>query len=176
MNEKTENHRTISENKKILSALKILPFVFALHNVEEAWYISRYEQAALTPLVITPFQFIIAVSLFTLLGFALVYGEKYYPSPQTYLYTVTGFSGMLFLNTFFPHILSAIFLSSYTPGIITAVLLILPCTTLILWEIFKGNYLTDKQLISTILIGGAAGIGFVTLFLGIGYIFSVYIY
>lgn len=160
------------ENKKVQLALKILPFVFALHNLEEAWYISRYEQAALTPVAVSPSQFIVAVSLFTILGFVLVYGKKYYPGPRTYLYTVVGFSGMLFLNTFFPHILSVILLHSYTPGIITAVILILPCTAFILWKVFKGNYLTNRQLLLTVFLGGITGIGLVALFLGIGYIFS----
>lgn len=163
----------MNSERKMNTAVKILPFVFALHNAEEAWTINRYPNQAI-PLHdnVAPAQFIVAVLLFTILGFVLVFGKKIYPSNKSYQYAVTGFSGMLFLNSFFPHILSAIILRSYTPGLISATVLLLPLTSYILRQIYKSQSFSKKQLIATILSGGAIGLVLVFLFLWIGFIFT----
>lgn len=155
----------------LVSYLKGLPFVFALHNFEEAWHICYSEQIIQMPFMVSPTQFIIAVSLFTILGFVLVFGRRFYPDNRSYQYAVTGFSGMLLLNSFFPHILSAIYFRCYTPGLITASLFILPLTAYILWQVYKSQLFSKKQLVATILSGGMIGFVLVFLFLGIGYLF-----
>lgn len=162
----------MDNNRKISLLIKILPFAFTLHNIEEAWPICNSEPVIRSPFVVDPVQFIIAVSLFTVLGFVLVFGEKFYPTNRNYQYAVTGFSGMLFLNSFFPHILLAIIFRSYMPGLITAIVLLLPLTTYILWQIYKSRPFSKKQLITTILSGGMIGLVLVFLFLGIGFIFA----
>ncbi|MDR0682184.1 MAG: HXXEE domain-containing protein [Dysgonamonadaceae bacterium] len=102
-----------------------------MHNFEEAWTIcmGTFE---FNPFIVSNIQFVIAVSLFTILGFILVFGKNLYRSQKYYQYAITGFAGMLFLNTFFPHILSAFYFRTYMPGFITALILILPLTSLIL--------------------------------------------
>lgn len=149
--------------------IKCLPFAFALHNAEEAWHIATTEHAIQSPLVVDPLQFIIAVSLFTILGFGLIFCEKLYPTNRSYQRIIIGFAGMLFLNSFFPHILSAIVLRSYTAGLITSLFLLLPLTTYILRKSYK--LFSKKQFVGIVLTGGVVGIILVFMFLGIGYLF-----
>lgn len=156
-----------------LKAVKILPFAFAVHNFEEAWTICDKGFMHYNPLVVNAMQFIVAVSLFTILGFILVFGKKFYKSAKHYQYAVTGFSGMLFLNVFFPHVFSAIYLQNYTPGLISASTIIFPLSGSILWRIFKSKIFTNMQFAKIIFFSGIAGIVLVAVFLGIGYFFSV---
>jgi hypothetical protein len=154
------------------NSIKILPFVFALHNFEEAWAIFNAGTFEHNPFVVNSNQFIIAVALFTVLGFVLVFKKKIYRNKKYYQYATTGFTGMLFLNAFFPHILAMICFRTYIPGFITALILILPLTGFILWNIFQSKTLSNKQFIMTVLSGGIAGIVLVAVFLGIGYVVS----
>jgi hypothetical protein len=126
------------------SLIKYLPFVFALHNFEEAWAICNTGKFELNKFVVSSNQFIIAVSLFTILGFVLVFGKKLYRDQKYYQYTILGFTGMLFLNAFFPHILSVIYFRTYMPGSITALTLILSATSFILWKIFQSKIFSNK--------------------------------
>lgn len=160
------------KKKKARIAVQALPFVFALHNIEEAFFMGKPELGPQMPMIVSSQQFIIAVSLFTVLGFMLVFGRRFYPSPQSYRYAVIAFSGMLFLNSFLPHILSALFLNAYTPGLLTASLLVLPLTTYILWEIKQSHWFSGKQMTAAILLGGVCGFVLVFLFLGIGSLFT----
>lgn len=162
----------MNRDKNLAIAEKCLPFAFTLHNFEEAWCICQAGPVIRTPWHVNPTQFIIAVSLFTALGFALVFGKKYYPNPGSYLFVMTGFSGALFLNSFFPHILSTLYFRTYMPGVITAALLLLPLTSYILIQISKLRIYTRKQMAGIALLGGIAGIVLIALFLGIGYVFS----
>ncbi len=152
--------------------IKIVPFAFAVHNIEEAWAFCNTSQTNQNPFVANATQFIIAVSLFTILGFVLVFGKKLYKNEKHYQYAITGFSGMLFLNVFFPHVLSAVYLQSYSPGLISAVILILPLTGFLLWKFIQSNRFSTKQFVLTILSGAIAGIVLVFVFLGIGYLLT----
>jgi hypothetical protein len=135
--------------------INLLPFAFVVHNFEEAWTIY------------TP-QFIVAVGLATLLGFAVVFWRGY----RGWKYVVTAFVGALFLNVFFPHVLSAIWYGRYMPGLISAVVLILPLTSAILWKICKADWFPPRRFLLTILLGGASGIALVAAFQGAGYLFD----
>jgi hypothetical protein len=117
---------------KYLRIIRYLPFAFMAHNIEEAVAIGNTKNLIFNAHIANTNQFVIATSLFIILGFALVFGKKMYRNQRSYEYAITGFSGMLFLNSFFPHILSAMYFRMYTPGVITAVVLILPLTTIIL--------------------------------------------
>jgi hypothetical protein len=156
---------------KDLKIIRYLPFAFMAHNIEEAVAIGNTKNLIFNAHINTT-QFVIATSLFTILGFALVFGKKKYRSQRSYEYAITGFSGMLFLNAFFPHILSAVYFGTYTPGVITAVALILPLTTIILRKAYQSKEFSNNRFFITILSGGIAGLILVAVFLGIGYIFN----
>ena len=55
----------MNKEKKLSLAVKILPFAFAFHNIEEALYVSSPKSPLQTLFTVSPIQFIVAVSLFT---------------------------------------------------------------------------------------------------------------
>jgi len=149
--------------------ISLLPILFMLHNIEEVIAIHFMNDIHFLSAIHHISQFIIAVLLFTILGFIVVFWKSIYKTNTQYQYIVLGFTGMLFLNSFFPHILSAIYFRRYTPGLITAFFLILPFTGFILWKFHHLKiFPTGKELI-TIFTGGIIGILLVFIFLGIGY-------
>lgn len=156
---------------KDLRIIIYLPFAFMAHNIEEAVAIGNTKNPIFNAHINTT-QFVIATSLFTILGFVLVFGKKMYRTQISYEYAITGFSGMLFLNAFFPHILSAVYFKTYTPGVISAVALILPITSIILWKTYQSKEFSNNRFFITIVSGGIAGLILVAVFLGIGYLFS----
>jgi len=150
--------------------ISILPFAFAIHNLEEAISMENWTKSIPSKVhpKVTTAQFSIAVGLFTVLGFLITLARNYYPSNEIYLLFVSGFAGMLFLNTFFPHLLATIYLKKYAPGVITGVLINLPLTILILWLVYKLQIISNLQLGLSILIGGLTGAILAFLFLKIG--------
>lgn len=156
---------------KDLKIIRYLPFAFMAHNIEEAVAIGNTKNLIFNAHINTT-QFVIATSLFTILGFALVFGKKMYRNERSYEYAITGFSGMLFLNAFFPHILSAVYFRTYTPGVITAVALILPLTSIILSKTYQSKEFSNNRFLITIVSGGIAGLILVAVFLGIGSLFN----
>lgn len=159
-------------NKQLTCIIKYLPLAFMVHNIEEAIAVGNTTNPIFKAHIDNINQFIIAVLLFTILGFIVVYGKKLYKNQRYYEYAVTGFSGMLFLNAFFPHILSSVYFRTYTPGLITVVVLILPITSIILWKTYQMKIFSAKQFPIAIISGGIVGILLVAVFLGIGYLFS----
>jgi len=157
---------------KDLRIIRYLPFAFMAHNIEESVAIGNTENPIFNAHIANTTQFVIATSLFTILGFALVFGKKMYRNQRSYEYAIIGFSGMLFLNAFFPHILSAVYFGTYTSGVITAVALILPLTTIILRKAYQSKEFSNNRFFITIVSGGIAGLILVSVFLGIGSLFN----
>lgn len=145
--------------RKLRFLIRTLPVVFLLHNVEEV--ITMEQWSDVTSRFITDpastEQFAIAVGIFSVLGFIVVFGRKLYKSERTYDYVITGFSGMLLLNVFIPHLIGAIYLGTYTPGLITGVLLNLPLSLSILKLLEQLQRLTIKQIILSVITGGVTG-------------------
>lgn len=162
-------------NKKLSFSVKLLPFAFTIHNCEELWAISILENNFGSPFLVSNLQFAIAVGLFSILGFVLVFGKRLYRNNNQYSYAVLGFAGMLFLNSFFPHILSAILFKTYTPGCISAFFIILPLTSYILIKMYKLKMFPITKFIKSIICGAIIGLILVFIFLGIGYLFTKFL-
>ena len=150
--------------------ISILPFAFALHNIEEVFGMEKWTKSipSFIHQPVTTRQFAIAVGLFTLLGFVIILTKNYYQTEMQYLYMVSGFAGMLFLNVFIPHLIATIYLKKYAPGAITGLLINLPLTTIILCTIIKSQKLTIIQVSISVIIGGIIGIVLAFSFLKIG--------
>ena len=161
--------KLLQEKNSIPRLVKLLPIVFMIHNAEEVFAIYKSKGYLLGLYPIGSFQFLVAASLFTILGFVVIFCKNLYRTPKQYLATALGFSGMLFLNVFFPHIISAIYYKAYTPGLISAVLLILPLTGVILWRTHKSKRVSTQKLLIAIALGGVIGVALVFCFLSIGY-------
>jgi hypothetical protein len=149
-------------------AIFILPFAFLLHNAEELYALANGWSPIDVPYSVSSFA--VAVLLFSILGFILVFRERLYKRVKQYCYTMTGFAGMLFLNAFIPHITLSIAILSYTPGLITAVVLLLPLSVVVLRNIRESATITGKGFIRAILMGGITGALLIPIFLGFGYL------
>jgi Na+(H+)/acetate symporter ActP len=148
----------------------ILPYAFVLHNLEELISMEKWSKSipkSIHPPVTTA-QFSVAITLFTLLGFVVVLSKDYYPSEEIYILFVSGFAGMLFLNTFFPHLIATIYLRKYAPGVITGLLINTPLTAIILWLIYDNQLISNLQITLSVLIGGFTGATLAFFFLKIG--------
>lgn len=150
--------------------IRLLPFAFMLHNFEEVLGMEKWTKS-IPPYIhkpVTTLQFLIAITLFSALGFAVVFSENIYPSQITYSLVIAGFAGMLFLNVFIPHLFATIYLKKYAPGLFSALILNLPLTALILLKIHQFGILSPTQLILAVLGGGIVGVGLAYVFLEIG--------
>jgi hypothetical protein len=111
---------------------------FSLHNIEEALWLPQWSQNATRfhkPVSNNEFHF--AVIMVTAIGYLFtfqyfVFGSTYAIAKFAYL----GFILMMVFNTFFPHILSTIYLKKYAPGTLTALLLNFPIGHKLNWFSF----------------------------------------
>lgn len=152
----------------------ILPFAFAIHNLEEIFGMEKWTKSipSFIHSPVTTKQFGIAVGLFTFLGFAIIFTRNFYPTEKLYLLVVTSFAGMLFLNVFFPHLIATIYLKKYAPGIVSGLLINIPLTTLIFITIVNLEKLTVIEICFSAIIGGLIGIALAFTFLKIGKILT----
>lgn len=161
--------------KKSLKLLTcMLPFVFLMHNIEEAWVMEKWINitSGYPLLPFTAKQFVIAAGLFSILGFIIVYARKLYKTEEQYATIIAGFSGMILLNILISHLMGVIYLGTYTPGLITALIPGLPLSFFILFLIYKLDILHLKQILLSTLAGGGVGMLLIFLFLQTGKLFA----
>ncbi len=153
----------------------ILPFAFALHNFEEVLGMEKWTKSipSFIHKPVTTRQFGIAVILFTILGFVVTFSKDLYQTEKYYYLMITGFSGMLLLNVFFPHLLAVIYLRKYAPGIITGLLINLPLTITILLLIKDSKILSQEQILFSVIVGGIIGIFLAFVFLKVGKLLNI---
>lgn len=138
--------------------IKLLPFVFTFHNLEEIIFIENQPSNNFlksSTFNTTQVEFVFAAIVFSIIGFILVFGLK---RSKHYPLIINAFSGALFLNSFFPHILSSIIFRAYTPGVVTAIILIIPTTGFILKNNYQDTNITKKQFFVSIAYGVVVGI------------------
>jgi len=128
--------------------LWLVPVFFMLHNLEEAPFMERWSKRL--PLKINPIlstrQFVIAVTLLTLIGFLVTYlGVEYLHNSTGYL-IVMEMQTILLFNAFIPHIGSMIRFRMYSPGVMTATLITLPFSFYLFHRALTENMIIWKQL------------------------------
>jgi len=127
--------------------LWLVPIFFALHNLEEAPSMEKWSKRL--PLKIHPKfttrQFVIAVTVITLAGFALTYVGVEYLANRTGYLLVLGMQAILLVNAFIPHLATTIRFRMYSPGVITAVLITLPFSFYLFRRAFEENILSWSQ-------------------------------
>ncbi|MBL0265058.1 MAG: HXXEE domain-containing protein [Leptospiraceae bacterium] len=126
---------------------------FSLHNIEEALWLPQWSQNILAFINQCQIMNFFAVIMVTAIGYLFtfqyfVFGSTYAIAKFAYL----GFILMMVFNTFFPHILSTIYLKKYAPGTLTALLLNFPIGSYLIFK--EIHSLEDLQflLISTAVI------------------------
>jgi hypothetical protein len=131
-------------------------FGFTLHNIEEALWLpgwSKHAKKFHPPVEKNAFHF--AVIVVTIFGYLVTVLDFYTASPGSlFNYIFLGFVGMMGINTFLPHVAATIILRKYSPGLITAVLLNLPLSSIILFEYISININIYYLVLSVVLISG----------------------
>jgi hypothetical protein len=107
---------------------------FTLHNLEEAIWLPKWSEAAKKyhrPVESNPFIF--AVIVITVFGYLLTAGDILLGrNVEMIRYIYLGFIGMMGVNAIFPHLVSTIMLKRYAPGLMTALLLNLPVSLVLI--------------------------------------------
>lgn len=116
-------------------ALKLIFLLgFTIHNIEESIWLPEWSKHAKKfheP--VERNQFIFAVIIVTIIGYLVTVAEIIDNTPGSiFTYIYLGFIGMMGLNTILPHLAATILLKKYAPGLITALLLNLPLSIIII--------------------------------------------
>jgi len=122
-------------NDNITIALKLIFLLgFTIHNLEESIWLPEWSKHAKKfheP--VERNQFIFAVIIVTMIGYLVTVAEIIDNTPgSVFSYIYLGFIGMMGLNTILPHLAATILLKKYAPGLITALLLNLPLSIIII--------------------------------------------
>jgi len=122
-------------NDSITLALKLIFLLgFTIHNIEESIWLPEWSKHAKKfheP--VERNQFIFAVIVVTIIGYLVTVAEIVDNTPGSiFTYIYLGFIGMMGLNTILPHLAATILLKKYAPGLITALLLNLPLSIIII--------------------------------------------
>lgn len=122
-------------NDSITLSLKLIFLLgFTIHNIEESVWLPEWSKHAKKfheP--VERNQFIFAVIVVTIIGYLVTAAEIINNTPgSVFTYIYLGFIGMMGLNTILPHLVATILLKKYAPGLITALLLNLPLSIIII--------------------------------------------
>lgn len=138
-------------------ALTFLTAAFILHNAEEAF---TMPQQTVSPDSIIPLptysEFLLAVSLLTIAVVAAYLLAMKTKRQRLFLFISATLSVSMLFNAFIPHISAAIYTLQYTPGLVTAVLLNLPLSSLVIARI-KPLFLNTRQMTTIMAYGFATG-------------------
>ena len=115
-----------------------LPVAVTLHNLEEAiWLPSAAKQFDMLPRQMSPGRFRFGVGVLTVAAYLITWFSVADGRDSAWTSMFVAYTFVMFLNVFVPHLPAAILLKSYAPGVVTAVVVNLPVTTLLLAEIWK---------------------------------------
>jgi len=119
-----------------------------LHNIEEALWLPAWSQAAGKwhhPVGAREFRF--AVVVLTVLAYIAVWLATTYGKESVGAYLLTGYALAMLLNVFFPHVIATGVLRRYAPGTLTALLLNLPVTILLLRHSIQEGYIQIQMFL-----------------------------
>jgi hypothetical protein len=139
-------------------AFTLLTAGFVLHNVEEALTMPRqYSMSPVSFIQLPTYgQFLFSVAVLTAVALFAYIAAMRTQNGKTYLFISTAIAAALLFNVFVPHLAAAAYTVKYTPGLITAVLLNLPFSILVL-KLNKPIFTDRKQLFLFVLGGFGAG-------------------
>lgn len=136
------------EHEFALSLQWLFPVIFTVHNLEEAIYLPDWSKNAgkfYKP--VGKFEFRFAVIFLTLLSYLVTY-FSFNNGPGTIYFNIfCGFNAAIFLNVFFPHLVSALYTKEYAPGMYTALIFNLPVTLFFLYSFIKYDLVSVADLL-----------------------------
>jgi len=139
-------------------AFTLLTAGFVLHNAEEAFTMPLQQSVSPFSFIQLPTynQFLFSVAVITIVALLAYIAAMRTQNGKTYLFISTAIAAALLFNVFVPHLSAAILTLKYTPGLITAVLLNLPFSILLL-KLNKPLFADRRQMSIYILGGFGAG-------------------
>ena len=143
-----------------LNLFLLVPLFFIIHNFEKALTMAEWSQKVpefIHP-VVTSVQFSIAVTILSVIGIIMTVLAKYMFNGKYFLNIMCGFSAIIFMNAFFPHIIAAIYFKMYAPGVWTSIFLYLPFCSFVFYKVLKENIIKKKNFILSFVIGIALGV------------------
>jgi hypothetical protein len=121
----------------------LFPIAITLHNLEEAiWLPAWSNNSGKWHRPVAPSAFRFAVAVLTALAFIVTIWSARGGPESVGTYLLTGYALGMLLNVVLPHLLVTIALRSYMPGLVTAVLLNLPVTVLLLRSAFSEGFVS----------------------------------
>lgn len=116
------------------SVFTALIAAFFIHNIEEAITICRFQVENPFPFIqpASCNQFVVAVSIVSAAGLSAFIMSVQTKNINVYNFISTGLAAALFFNVLIPHLLVAIYTLHYTPGLVSALLLNLPLSLLVM--------------------------------------------
>lgn len=130
----------------------LLSWLFAvaltIHNLEEALFMPRWQppDPRLSHKAGAK-AFRLAIVVITALAYIAVYLAQLGGKESFGAYVVTGFALGMLVNVLFPHVLISLRFRCYAPGVVSAVLLILPITALLLYTSFTEGWVLSSKFI-----------------------------
>lgn len=137
--------KTSSARHVTTRTIWLIPFLFFIHNLEEAFQMPQYLANHFSIHLITSQQFFIAISILT--AFVLIIVILYQLSIISSIYLIIFIQGCIFFNAV-QHIILYFIYRSYNPGVISASIIIL--FSLFLFS-SKKLLIPKKKLASTLI-------------------------
>lgn len=136
------------------TAFTLLVTAFIIHNIEETVFICRYPVQSPVSFIqpANCSQFLWAVSIISLsviIAYAVAIRSK---DQAIYLFISTAVSAGLFINALIPHAFLAAYTLNYTPGLISAVLLNLPLSIIVLKK-NRNTVANSRRFLKYVLLG-----------------------
>ena len=148
-----------------------LPFVFLLHNIEEAIWMYGFLpiDPSCLPLILQPYvpdisyrPFLLALAIVTALPFGVASAANLGRHGGWGPYTLLAFAAVFLLNVF-SHVGLAVLFREYTPGFVRALLLNLPVTVYALQRAVREQWIYQRALwslpLTALLLHGPVLIG-----------------
>jgi hypothetical protein len=132
-----------------------LPFVFALHNAEEAVYMPGFApEIAKLPVRVGQEEFLWALLILTVLGFILAYvaRRRIGEGVRAWVWIVLITQSVLFINAF-SHAGISIYLGAMAPGAYTALIINIPFSIILFASAFNEGLAGWKSLGKAMAIG-----------------------
>lgn len=143
-----------------LDLFLLVPLLFIIHNCEEALTMTEWSQKVpefIHP-VVTSVQFSIAVGILSVIGIMVTVIAKHLFDGKYFVNIMCGFSALLFMNAFFPHIIAAIYFKMYAPGVLTSIFLYLPFCSYVFYKVLRNKNIGKKNFILSFIIGTLSGV------------------
>ena len=126
----------------------LFPLVATLHNGEEAiWFPAWSQRAGRWHSPVAPGVFRFAVTVFTILAFAVTWLSARSGRQTVWTYLAFGYMVGVLANALIPHIAVTVAMRSYMPGVATAVALNLPALTLLVVLALSEGYVSGWKAI-----------------------------